>query len=86
MILSDRSCSPFWATLIAAKLDQSLALLLTVHEPRAALTISKILMRGLCAAAGVLALAGAAHADTSWNITRTFNDGGALTGVVTLDQ
>lgn len=51
-------------------------------------SMSKNLMQGLsaAAAAATLAMAGAAHADTTWNITGTFNDGGTLTGSVTLDQ
>lgn len=50
------------------------------------MSISKTLMRGLCAAAGALAMAGVAHADTTWNLTGTFNDGGSLTGTITLNQ
>ena len=40
----------------------------------------------MAAAAGVLAMAGAAQADTTWNINGTFNDGGTLTGAITLNQ
>ena len=52
------------------------------------MAISKSLVRGVCAAAaaGVLAMAGAAHADVTWIISGTFNDGGTLTGKFTMDQ
>lgn len=49
------------------------------------MSISKNFMRGLCAAASALAMAGAAHADTTWNLTGTFNDGGLLAGTITLN-
>ena len=50
--------------------------------------ISKHFVRGMCAAAaaGALAMAGAAHADVTWNITGTFNDGGKLTGTLAVNQ
>jgi hypothetical protein len=52
------------------------------------MAISKGIVRGLCAAAaaGVLAMAGAAHADVTWIVTGTFNDGGTLSGTFTMNQ
>jgi hypothetical protein len=46
------------------------------------------MLRGLCAtaAASVLAMAGAAKADVTWLISGTFNDGGTLSGKITLNQ
>ena len=51
------------------------------------MALSKTMIRGLgaAAAAAVLAVAGAADAAVTWNITGVFNDGGTLSGTITLN-
>ena len=48
---------------------------------------SKWFVRGACAAAAaLLGFGGAAQAATTWNISGTFNDGGTLSGTITLND